>query len=411
MTFSFPDIIGEYILAPKRHSTGGVQYAGYFEPATIKLGQVANLFIFLQNNLNVPNKVTVNFELPKTGGLFGGGSPALEVEETSFEQTLQRGEAGLLTLPVIATQQAKSKDYSLGLQLDVKPQGAPSERIRPDKSSSLINTDLIDNPVGLNLVGALGATYVEKQVKKAGFTINVDSKETVTDETPLEYSYQTVFSDKDAEFFNRASQEIELRRVKLDKEITPDGLYTALFSTSTVKFADAGVPLRVGEAITLAKILTYSCQYFLDNPKNYNGLLLPMWQRAFEVEYDTTDALDVICKVGYYHLMKLSIAISFNLVARAAGKQIWSLDERQGVTGFIADNIETGQQLDLDFLYLPLLIAGAYISKKIVMPKEDSKHSLRLLQVASQNRETLFADPEMAEPRQIFTNIIKRSLK
>ncbi|MDM8521025.1 hypothetical protein QUF64_13335 [Anaerolineales bacterium HSG6] len=397
--------------APKRYTTGGVQYAGYFEPATIKPGQVANLFVFLQNNVSVPNKVTINVELPKTGGLFGGGSPALEVEKTSFELTLQRGEAGLLTLPVIATQQAKSKAYNIGLQLKTKPQGAPFERIRPDKFRTTLNTDLIDNPVGLNLVGTLGATYTEKQVKKAEFSISIEGKESVTDETALEHNYQTVFSDKDAEFFNRASQEIELRRVKLDKEITPDGLYTALFSTSTVKFADAGIPLRVGEAIALAKILTYSCQYFLDNPENYSGLLLPMWQRAFEAGYDTTDALDVICKVGYYHLLKLSIAISFNLIAQATGKQVWSLDERQGVTGFIADNVETGQTLELDFLYLPLLIAGAYVSKEVVLPKEDVKHSLRLLQVASQNRKTLFSDSDMAKPRQIFTNIIKKAIK
>ena len=58
-TVSLPDIIGEYIFAPNRFETGGIQYVGYFEPNTIAPHQTTNLYLFIQNTFNVPAKVTI----------------------------------------------------------------------------------------------------------------------------------------------------------------------------------------------------------------------------------------------------------------------------------------------------------------------------------------------------------------
>ncbi len=52
MAVSYPDIISEYTDSSDRFETGGLQYAGYFEPAKVAPEQVANLFLFLQNTLN-----------------------------------------------------------------------------------------------------------------------------------------------------------------------------------------------------------------------------------------------------------------------------------------------------------------------------------------------------------------------
>lgn len=407
MAYSCPDVIGEYMVAPERFATNGLQYAGYFEPTTAAVGEVANLFLFLQNILNAPLTIKFHVSLPKEGSFFGGGSMALETEETEFEVELDRVEAGLLTIPVRVTNNAKKKTYQVTIEPKVKALQR-TERVRPEKSRSNLKTDLIDNPVGLNLIGALGANFKEVAVKKADFALDVRGQSSEVDETPLKYSYQTVFSSTDAEYYNRASQEIALRRVQLDKELTTEALYVSLFGASTIKFADAGLPLRVGEAITLSKMLTYSCQYFLHDSNLYNGLLLPIWERAFEVDYNTADALDVICRVGYHHLLKIAIAFSFGTIAQVIGKQPWSLEERQGVTNFIADSVETGQPLEIDFLYLPLLMAGTHLSKEVIMEGEDVRHSLALLQTARAARPNLFAEPEMAKANDIYNTLIKQ---
>jgi len=213
------------------------------------------------------------------------------------------------------------------------------------------------------------------------------------------------------ELFNKAVQEINSREVKFKKELMVDALYAMLYAESTTLFADAGLPLRVGEAIVLAKILTYSCQYFLTSPDRRNGLLVPIWERALESELDTTDVIEVIRSAGYFHVLKLASAISFGVVAKAVGRQNWPLIERQAVVNHIADSIEVDQDMDMDFLYLPLLMAGIQISNKLKLKGENPRQTLELIKQAYEARLGLFADSEMERANKIFNQILKKALQ
>jgi len=410
MILSFPDVIGEYIIAPERFASNGLQFVGYFEPETAAPGEVTNLYIFLQSTISVPLKVTIQLELPKAGGFFGGGKNLVfEVDETTLNYELGRAEVGLVTIPVLVTKHAKAKKtYEIAIDVKVKP-SSRGERIRPEKSKTTLANDLIDNPVGLNLVGALGSTFIEISSRKANFALTITDEEIEPEDIPLKHSYQTLYSDKEGEIYSRASQEIELRRVKFHKDVTTESLYISLFGTSTIKFSESGLPLRIGEAITLAKILTYSSEYFLNNPNHYKGFMLPIWERALEANFDTTDPLDVITKVGYYHLLKLAVNLSFGIIAQRTGQQLWSLAERQAVTSFIADNVETGQALETDFLYTPLLIAGVSINPDIILEGENLHESFALQQTAYQNRDDLFTDPDMAQTKKLYNQLFSQA--
>jgi hypothetical protein len=410
MAISFPDIIGEYVDNPERFETSGVQYTGYFEPAKIAPEQVANLFLFLQNTLNTPLTVNIKAGLPQTGGLFGGGKPVLKVLEPVFQIRLAGAEAGLLTLPV-TTEHAKEGEQTLTLEFKVANEGK-GQTIRPAQAQSKLGKGLIDSPVGLNLVSTLGSTFTAKSVKKATFPLKIEGKPDPPERAPrLKYSYQTIWVEENVEFFNQAIQEINLRQVKLKNELTVEGIYATLYAESIDRFTDAGLSLRVGEAITLAKILTYSCQYFLSNPDRYNGLLVPMWERALQEGQDTTNALEVMRSSGYTHLLKLALAISFGLVAEAVGRQFWPRPERQAVISFIAESIETGQQIDIEFLYLPLLMAGTHIASKIRLEGEDVQHSLALMKKAREARRDLFLDEDMSQANKIYNQILKSALQ
>jgi hypothetical protein len=184
-----------------------------------------------------------------------------------------------------------------------------------------------------------------------------------------------------------------------------------LYAESTSRFANAGLPLRIGEAIILAKILTYCCQYFLSSADRRNGLLVPIWERALESEIDTTDMIEVIRSAGYYHVLKLTAAVSFGIVVKAIGRQSWPLVERQAVVNHIADCIEVGQELDIDFLYLPLLMAGTHISNKLKLAGEDPDHTLGLIKTAYEARLDLFAEADMAQANKIYNHILKKTFQ
>ncbi|MBN1995606.1 MAG: hypothetical protein JW953_23155 [Anaerolineae bacterium] len=412
-TVSYPDIIGEYIANPERLETGGVQYVGYFEPTQIAPQQVANLFLFMQNTLDVPVAVVVQVTLPLVGGgLFKSGKPILSVAKPAFNLQLTEVEAGLLTLPVTTTEDAQPGEFEVAVELQVTPKSKGNRVRAAESQSKLDNKSLIDNIVGLNLASTLGATFSEKPVKKATFPLQIAGKPQPAERAPkLAHTYQAVWTRDQIDLFHRAIHEINLRQVKLKNELTAEALYARLYSESVSRFADVGLPLRIGEAIILAKILTFTCQYFLSNPARYNGLLVPIWERALDANADTTDALEVISSVGYYHLLRLSIAVGFGLIARAAGRQLWALEERQAVNDYIADNIETGQTLEEEFLYLPLLIAGTYISNKLTFAGEDLRNSLALIRKAYEARADLFLDDDMAQASQVYHHIFKKALE
>ena len=136
-----------------------------------------------------------------------------------------------------------------------------------------------------------------------------------------------------------------------------------------------------------------------------------MWERALDANVDTTDALQVIRTVGYYHLLRLSIAMSFGLIARVIGRQIWTPEERQAVSDHVSDSIETGQALDVEFLYVPLLTAGTVITNKLTLEGEDPRHTLALMKKAYEARPELFLDDEMAEASRIYHQILTKAIQ
>jgi hypothetical protein len=411
MAFAYPDVIGEYIDSPERFEINGVQLAGYFEPTQIAPEQISHLYLFLQNTLNVPLAISLKADLPQTGGLFGGGRLMLKVAEPILQLQLGSAEVGLLTWPVTTTQNVKTGEVSFNIELKVAGETRGGQRIRPAQSQSKLDKSLIDSPVGLNLVSTLGATYTAKQAKKASIPLKIEGAPNPPERAPrLNHSYETIWVTEHAQTFNQAIQEINSRQVNFKNELTDEALFTQLYAESVSRFADVGLPLRIGEAITLAKILTYSCRYFLNHPDHYSGLMVPIWERALTDGVNTTHALEVIRSVGYQHLLKLALALSFGIIAQALGRQYWPLHERQAVINYVADNIETGQSLDPEFLYLPLLIAGTYISKQVKLSGEDVQHSLALMKKARETRRGLFLDEDMAQANQVCNQIFKKVL-
>jgi hypothetical protein len=410
MAVILPDVIGEYVDGPERYATGGLQYAAYFDPGVIAPEQVSHLFLFLQNTLAAPVAVNIKVILPSSGGLFKASQPLLKVQTPLIQLKLAKAEAGMFTLPVTTTEHIEPGQHHLGLEVKVASQGR-ADRIRPSQSQSKMGQGFVDSLVGLNLVGTVGATYSEKSAKKADIPLTVAGKPIAPERAPrLQPQYQTIWLENRMELFNQAIHELNLREVKFKQELTVEALYATLYTESTGRFADAGLPLRIGEAIILGKILTYCCQYFLASSDRRNGLLVPIWERALEAKADTTDVLHVLRTVGYPHLLKLATAISFGVVAKAVGQQVWPLVERQAVINHVAECLEAGQNLDIDFLYLPLLMAGVIIAGKLKLEGENNAESMALLKKAYEARVDLFTDAEMAQANKVFSHLLTRAL-
>jgi hypothetical protein len=404
MAIDYPDIISEYTDASKRFETGGVQILPYLEPAEIPVGGTANLALFLQSAVDVPVELKLKPELPQTSRF--RGTPMMTVGQSELSVALEPAQVGILFVPVMTTPRAKEGRHQMHLNVSARAQDSPT-RIRSSETAGRFRSGLIDDVVGLDLARVIGVPYKSTATDKISLTLSVRGKAEAADqETNLATRFQALWSREDGDRQIEALQEVSQRRANIIDQLQTEPLYLALFVEGQRRFADAALPLRVGEAVALAKVLTYTVQHFLANSDLQDGLLVPMWELANEYELPTGDPLWVVRKVGFHHVLRLSVALSFGLVRQALGRHPWNVEERRAVISLVADSVEAQERLPPEFLYIPLLMAGAYISREVVMDGEDSEHSRRLLERAKAARADVFADPDLAEANLIFDRLV-----
>jgi hypothetical protein len=170
MAVSYPDIIGDYLTSPERFGAGGIHLAGYFSPDTIALGEMAELNLFIQNNLNVPVEIQIKLALPQGGGFLQKKVDLLKVRQPLIKLKMSQAEAGLLSIPVTTTNIIKAGQWRIGVDAAITSKNR-GDRVRPTSAKCLLKNDLVDAPTGLDLVSSLGATYTESSIKKAGFNL------------------------------------------------------------------------------------------------------------------------------------------------------------------------------------------------------------------------------------------------
>lgn len=408
MAIEYPDVMGEYIGGEPRFEADGVQFAGKYDPPALPLGQVGKFSLYLQNCLNVPVNIGIKAEIPQTGYI--RGQPVLALKRGQFTLAMQPAEMGVLTVPIMAAEQVRPGEYKLGFELDVKPRERP-ERVRPWQNTGRMSSRLLEDLVGLHLIPVLGVTYKAQRSKKGQFKLEiVEAAESPPPEPDLKPEYATWWTLEDWETERRARHEVNDRRVLILKELEVEPLFVGLYAEGVQRFADCGVPLRIGEAIGLAKILTFTARHFLDNGPLQDGLLVPIWERALRADYPTTHTLELVRAVGFWHLTRLAAALSFGLVAQALGRHPWSLEERRAIARYIADTVEVGDTLEEAFVYLPLLLGATRVISQVHLADEDLRHSLRLLQQAKQTRSEAFADEDLRPVGQIFDQLLGAAL-
>lgn len=404
MAIEYPDIISEYVDATQRYETDGVQIVPYLEPARVAIGGVTNLVLLLQSAVDVPVQVSFKPDLPQTSRF--RGTPMLAVKQAELSLALEPAQAGILFVPVATTQQAKEGHHQVHLNVSVKAEGHPT-RIRSLETKGRFRSDLIDDVVGLGLARVVSVPYTATPSHKISLALTVQGRAKASSAEPnLATRFQSLWSREDARGQVQAMQEVSQRRAVIVDQLRMEPLFVALFVEGQRRFAEIDLALRIGEAIALGKILTYTAHHFLANGDLQDGLLVPIWEMANEYDLPTGDPLWVVRNVGFYHLLRLSVALSFGLVRRALGRHPWSVEERRAVVSLVADSVERAQPLQTEFLYIPLLMAAAFISPQIRLEGEDNQHSLRLLQKAKAARADVFNDPDLAEANLIFARLM-----
>jgi hypothetical protein len=408
MDVEYPDIISEYVVVNERYECDGIQLVPSLEPAHIAVGGSSILILLLQNALDVPAEITIVPEMPASSR--PKGAPILEIGQPTMNARLEPAQVGSLFVPVQATAQAPEGQYEVRLNLAAKTTGT-GNRIRPVQTAGRFRSHLIDDVVGLELGRVLGVAYSVIPTRKISLPITVQGRADPTAEKPaMVAKFESLWKVEQAARQARAQQAVEDQRSVILTQLSAEPLYAALFAEGLKRFAQAGVQLRVGEAIALGKILTHTALHFLGSRNLQDGLLVPIWESAAELNLPINDALLVVRRAGFSHLLRLSVALSFGLAAQAIQRQPWELEERRGLIQLIPDTVEAGETLPVEFLYIPLLIGAATVARQVVLNGEDVAHSLGLLRKAKAARADVFNDPDLAQASRVFDQVLQAAL-
>lgn len=402
---SYPDILNEYIDASTRFEIDGLQYVALFSPPTISPGNTTTLDLYLQNTLDVSLKVEIEPKLPQLGRL--RSRPILKMSADHYLIELDPVEVGILSIPVTTDAVAPGL-HMLELTFKIL-HDKEALKVRSSKAQNPLKSLAIDSPIGLDLVSVVGTSYTLQQGKKSKVSLNIlDNPASEPTEQSLKESYTKLWDRDIGHLQQQAQKLINDVRASITEDLNVESLFIALYAENQQRFADAGLPLRIGEAIAIAKLLTYISHIFLNNPDLQDGLLCPIWERALYNNYPTTDIRQTIRDVGYKHILKLAITISFGMIAQKAGKYLWNKSERDGVKDYIIEALEEGTPIEEDFLYLPLMMGAALILKQIRLPNEDVANTIALVKQAYLARENLFKDEETLQAQKLYLQFLER---
>lgn len=389
MSSEYPDVLGDLVDARHRFEVNGVHYVMIPDPTTIAPGEVVNLRCWLQNCWNVPVEVVITVHLPSKP------APAFSIIQNRTDVPLAAAEVGEVTIPIACASEAEPNEYVISVTLGVKVE-TQGLYVRSKENKGHFEDTHLSFTTGMALSATMGLGFVARTQPRQELTLRVEGAPQLKSSPDLTPTYLSHWTMDLLSIQGRARRLVNDQRLHLLPNLTTQALYKAFLEESQARLQDADLPLHIGEAIFLAKVLTYTVEYFVKLPDGHEAILVPAYVLAYRYNLPTSDPVFLIVRADYARIARLATSLSFGMLRQRIGRDIWSVEEQLALIDLIADRVERGGTLPAEFLYLPLLLGGLMVADQVRMPGEQLEQSLDLLTKARQQRADALAEiPEL----------------
>jgi hypothetical protein len=390
MSSEYPDVLGDLVEARRRFQVHAVHYVMALQPDYVAPGETLSLHAWLQSCWEVPVQVNVSIHLPSQPP--GGFS----LIQKRTEVPLQAAEVGELVIPIASSAGLPPGQYDIGVTITAKPE-SQGLYVRSEKTADHLGETLLTFTKGTALATTMGLGFEARTRTEQTLSLQVEGGAQPAVEPDLTPSFISRWVVADLPLLGKARQHVNDQRLYLTPQLKREILFKAFLEESQERFRDANLALHIGEALFLAKILTYTTEYFLKQPDRQDVVLIPAYHLAYRHNLPTDEPIFLIARADYARMTRLAISLSFGLLRRQIKRDIWSVDEQIAVADLVAERVEHGGPLPAEFLYLPLLLGGLMIAREVQMPGETLSQSLALLAQARKKRaDTLAEIPELA---------------
>lgn len=379
MSLEYPDVLGDLVDARQRSEVNGLHYLLALQPETVAPGEGATLRFWLQSCWDVPLQASITIDLPVRA------TTALSLAQATTHVPLEPAEVGEVCIPIAADPAAEPGEYRLPVTIAAKPE-TRGHYLRGQEIEGHLDDALLAFTTGMSLSATMGLGYLAHPRPEQELALRIAGAPQLGPEPDLTPTYLSHWTVEDMKIQARALRYVNDRRLYLQPKITRQALYMAFLEESQERLREAGLPLHMGEALFLAKILTYTVEHFFERADWQDAILVPAYSLAFRYDLPTEDPVLLICRADYARMARLAISLSFGLLRQRTRRDPWTREEQLAVANLVSSRVEHGGRLPAEFLYLPLLLGGALVVGEVQMPGEKPDQSLALLGQAYRKR-------------------------
>lgn len=391
MSSEYPDILGDLVEARNRSEVNGVHYVTTLSPSTIAPGETTHLRFWLQSCWDVPVEVAIAVTLPAQP------APTFSIIQKRTDVPLEPAEVGEVAIPIACAADTHPATYTVLVRVGAKPK----ERglfVRSRENQGHLEDSVLSFTTGMGLAASMGLGFKAHTRSEQSHPLHVSGVPQRGPSPNLIPTYLSHWTVDQLPIQGRARKLVNDQRLYILPRLSRQALFVAFLEESQARFKDVQLSLQMGEAIFLAKILTYTVEYFLRLPDGQDGILVPAYSLAFRYDLPTNDPVFLVVRADYARIARLACSLSFGMLRQRQRRDIWNLEEQMAVTDLVADRVERGGSLQVEFLYLPLLLGGLMVADRVKLGSEDLAQSLDLLAKARQQRAgELAQNPDLVE--------------
>lgn len=395
---TYPDVLG-MLSAGARLNTEAVQAAMGIYPTKVAPGQSFEILILLQNIYDQKSEGTVAVHVPKKDS--AGNPLSIFIAQEHIHVSLGPGEVGMLHIPVtpqIGTPPAEH--YPVSVSLDIhKPRGKiirdPSGgRVPGIPPMSPLRMSILRNEVGFGanqrsantrmlntLTGGFGVVNGAITVKTANYTPRLES---LWDASKLA---------EDQERYGL----IEARTFQISTGISRVTIYEPLINEVERRFNLVNFPLLPGEAILIAKVMTYALEDGFQIEPGFNVTESRWFQRlaAFIDDPDTMESPSRLARYLFIGTIHDAVRLGYYMIERTIQdvykyktERLGTPDDHLAQANRLVDALEGRLPLNLSLVYMPLMLAGLMLHSSVRIPIENLWDTLEAAKQAWQTRRT-----------------------
>ncbi len=416
---NYPDVLGA-ITNGQRLNLDPLQVAVATRPPAIHAGSAFDAIVLLQNTVDVDVDAVIRLLIPEMDLAGHRGRLSTKLVRP-IRIGLRPGEVGCANMPILTTHQtAPGNSYKLQVEVQVEQKQRGGTHVRDANGGATLVFEELSEERQQDIKAMRGLNYSVATVGKAAgakatlvATFEILPPEISGLPQDLKPAYITLWTAADY-----ADESVLLERVQpltsvLLPKLNRSNVFFPLLKATQPHFENAQVRLWAGEAVAIAKLLTFVLETGI--PKTGEGGY-PRWfvklcrllnqnpQAAAQIDRLVADLL-------YLELIYDAAMLGFAMLMTVSKEPFGSSEEMIGYGNqLVASLTGKGEPLDLVRVYLPLVLAGLVVNTRVTMPQEQTRETISLIASAREKR----ANEEDSSNRFVFEfadDLIQRALE